>query len=174
MSENTKLNIDWKKWSRQLGKYKYLLLLIGVGVVLLLIPTSSSKGTSSAVVSNAEEDFSVEALEEQLEEILARIDGAGQVNVMLTVESGMRRIFAQDARLEQETGSLQKESETVIVSSGSGKQETVLVQQVYPQFQGALIVAEGGEDPTVRLHLTEAVAALTGLGADKISVCKGK
>lgn len=151
-----------------------MFLLIGVGVLLLLIPTSHSKENSSAVVLNTEEDFSVEALEEKLEHILAQIEGAGQVNVMLTAESGMKRIFAQDGRLEQENGSIQRESETVVISSGTGTQETVLVQQIYPRFQGALVVAEGGGDPSVRLNLTEAVAALTGLGADKISVCKGK
>ena len=151
-----------------------MFLLIGVGVLLLLVPTSHSKENSSAVVLNTEEDFSVEALEEKLEHILAQIEGAGQVNVMLTAESGMKRIFAQDGWLEQENGSIQRESETVVISSGTGTQETVLVQQIYPQFQGALVVAEGGGDPSVRLNLTEAVAALTGLGADKISVCKGK
>ena len=169
-----KFNIDLKMWSRQFSKYKYVFLLIGIGVLLLLIPTSPSRESSSKVISNTEEDFSVGALEEKLEYILAQIEGAGQVKVMLTVERGMKRIFAQDGRLEQENDSLQRESETVVISSGTGTQETVLVQQIYPQFQGALVVAEGGGDPSVRLKLTEAVAALTGLGADKISVCKGK
>ena len=174
MKENGKLNIDLKAWGRQFGKYKYVVLMIGIGVLLLLIPTSSTKESDSKVASNVEEDFSVEALEEQLEHILTRIEGAGQVSVMLTVERGMKRIFAQDGHVEQKNESLRKESETVVISSGSGTQETVLVQQIYPKFQGALIVAEGGGDPSVRLNLTEAVAALTGLGADKISVCKGK
>ena len=174
MKEKTKNNIDWKVLKQQFSRYKYVFLLIGVGVLLLLVPTSHSKENSSAVVLNTEEDFSVEALEEKLEHILAQIEGAGQVNVMLTAESGMKRIFAQDGRLEQENGSIQRESETVVISSGTGTQETVLVQQIYPRFQGALVVAEGGGDPSVRLNLTEAVAALTGLGADKISVCKGK
>ncbi len=174
MKEKIKLNLDWKMLTRQFGRYKYVLLVIGIGVLLLLVPTSTSKVSSSESTINTEEDFSVEALEEKLEHILAQIDGAGQVDVMLTVESGMKRIFAQDGRMEQESDSMQKESETVVISSGSGTQETVLVQQVYPRFQGALVVAEGGGNPTVRLNLTEAVAALTGLGADKISVCKGK
>ena len=76
--------------------------------------------------------------------------------------------------MEQDGSSVQRETQTVVVSAGSGTQETVLVQQVYPRFQGALVVATGGGDPEVRLKLTEAVAALTGLGADKISICKGK
>ena len=116
----------------------------------------------------------LEALEEKLAATLSNIQGAGQVEVMLTVESGMKRVLAQDASLEQEESAVRREAQTVIVSSGSGIQETVLLQQIYPQFQGALVVAAGGDDPAVRLMLTEAVAALTGLGSDKISICKGK
>ena len=37
----------------------------------------------------------------------------------------------------------------------------------------ALVVCPGGNDPAVKLQISEAVAALTGLGADKISICKG-
>ena len=173
MKDKWKIKIDWKAWGLQFRKYKYVFLLIVIGVLLLLIPMSS-KESDSVVVASQEEDFSVEALEEKLEHVLTRIEGAGQVNVMLTVESGMKRVFAQDGSMEQESGSVQREYETVVISRGTGTQETVLVQQIYPQFQGALVVAEGGGDPSVRLSLTEAVAALTGLGADKISVCKGK
>ena len=166
--------IDWKAVAVILGRYKYMLLVIGVGILLLLVPFSNETESEPNKTTVVEEDFSVDALENQLEEILAEIEGAGQVNVMLTVESGTKRVIAQDARMEQKSDSMQREFETVVISSGTGTQETVLIQQIYPKFQGALIVAEGGGDPSVQLKLTEAVAALTGLGADKISVCKGK
>ena len=55
------------------------------------------------------------------------------------------------------------EESTVILSTDSGE-EAVLVTQRYPTFQGALVICPGGEDPAVRLALTQAVAALTGLG----------
>ena len=42
------------------------------------------------------------------------------------------------------------------------------------KYCGAVIVAEGGEDPTVALALTRAVSAVTGLGADRITVMKMK
>lgn len=159
-----------------LGRYKYVLLVMAAGLLLLLLPTSreSGSGGEGDMVAGTEEDFSVEALEEKLSAALSRIDGAGEVLVMLTVESGTKRVLAQDATLDQEGSAVQRESQTVVVSSGSGTQETVLVQQIYPQFQGALVVASGGGDPAVRLELTRAVAALTGLGTDKISICKGK
>lgn len=158
-----------------LGRYKFVFLVLAAGAVLLLLPDGGTAGESAEPLAAAvEEDFSVEALEEKLEEALSAIDGAGEVRVVLTVESGMKRVLAQDASLEQEDGALRRETETVLVSGGSGVQDVVLVQQIYPQFQGALVVASGGGDPAIQLKLTEAVAALTGLGADKISICKGK
>ena len=63
---------------------------------------------------------------------------------------------------------------TVIISNGDRSEETVALQQLSPQYQGALVVCSGGDDPAVRLCLSDAVSALTGLGADKISICKGK
>ncbi|MGN0967866.1 MAG: stage III sporulation protein AG [Oscillospiraceae bacterium] len=175
MKEKEALLSKGKKTLGVLGRYKYVLLVMLVGALLLLLPDSkkTEKSQVQAAVSG-EEDFSVEALEEKLEEVLSEIDGAGQVQVVLTVQSGMKRVFAQDGSLEQDGSSVQRETQTVVVSAGSGTEETVLVQQIYPQFQGALVVAAGGGDPAVRLKLTEAVAALTGLGADKISICKGK
>ncbi len=163
-----------KAWDA-LGRYKYVLLVMLAGALLLMLPDwdkADAGGEQTAV--GVEEDFSVEALEEKLERTLAEIEGAGQVQVMLTVQSGMKRVLAQDGSLDQDGSAVQRETQTVVISAGSGVQETVLIQQIYPQFQGALVVADGGGDPAVRLKLTEAVAALTGLGAVKISICKGK
>lgn len=88
---------------------------------------------------------------------------------MLTVKSGMERVLARDSSVSE----TEETMETVVISTGSGKQEVVLLTQRYPTFQGALVVCEGGDDPQVKLLVTQAVAALTGLGSARISVCKG-
>lgn len=174
MKEKDAVWAQGKKMLGKLGRYKYMLLVILAGILLLLLPTTGNENTEPESDTAVEEDFSVEALEQKLADTLSEIDGAGHVRVLLTVETGMKRVFAQDGSLEQNGSAVQRETQTVVIASGSGTQETVLVQQVYPTFQGALVVATGGGDPAVRLKLTEAVAALTGLGADKISICKGK
>jgi stage III sporulation protein AG len=175
MKDRKTLTERGKKLWGALGRYKYVLLVLAAGVVLLLLPSGKDREeTSAQPASQAEEDFSVEALEEKLSDTLSQIDGAGQVQVLLTVESSMKRVLAQDTSVDQDESSIQRETETVVISAGSGTQETVLVQRIYPKFQGALVVAEGGGDPAIQLKLTQAVAALTGLGADKISICKGK
>ena len=82
----------------------------------------------------------------------AKIDGAGEVTVMLTVQDSPRKVLAED-RDQEERG---ERSETVVLSRGSSLQETVTVQEVLPRYQGALLVCPGGDDPEVRLKLTEA------------------
>ena len=57
---------------------------------------------------------------------------------------------------------------------GSGQQDVVITQQRYPLYQGAVVVCQGAGKASVRLAVTEAIAALTGLTSDKISVVKWK
>lgn len=176
--------IPWETWREKglelLKKYRYVLLILLVGVALLLWPSGGGKGeteTAPAVSGGAvQEDFSVSALEEKLSDALSRIRGAGDVTVMLTVQGGSRQVLATDEKsVRRSDGGSETQSATVVVSgasaAGSGP---VLIQQLYPRFQGALVVCSGGADAGVRLKLMEAVSALTGLGTDKISICQGK
>lgn len=160
--------------SKFLKQYKYVLIIIAAGILLLLWPSGKSKTTveSGTGLTGVEEDFSVEALEERLSKVLSRVEGAGEVSVVLTVRSGMERVLATDSREEERDRDFQLEEQTVVISTEKGE-EVVLIGQRYPTFQGALIVCPGGDDPQVRLRLTEAVSALTGLGSARITVCKG-
>ena len=151
------------------GKYRPVLLVIGLGLVLLLLPFGGEKQEPES--SQESTGFDLAETEKRLADALSRIDGAGDVTVLLTVQNGPRRVLAEDVDRD---GVNERSTQTVVLSKGSGQQETVTVQQVYPRYQGALLVCEGGDDPAVRLRLTEAVSALTGLGADKISISKGK
>ena len=79
-----------------------------------------------------------------------------------------RQVLAQDTQRGAEGDA---SSSTVTLGRGSGNQEVVPLQTLAPQFQGALVVCPGGEDPEVCLQIIQAVSALTGLGSDRISVC---
>ena len=140
-----------------LEQHRLVWLVILAGVALLLLATET-----------VQSQFDLNAMEGRLSEALSKIEGAGEVTVVLTVRDGPRQVLAQDTRTEQ------GESETVVINQGSSTQGTVTIQELYPSYQGALLVCPGGDDPTVRLKLTEATSALTGLGADKISISKGK
>ena len=158
---------------KALDRYKYVLVVIAVGIVLLLWPTGERKqNAGTAGAAGAWETFDLEELEEKLSRTLSKVEGAGEVTVTLTVKSGMEQVLASDRTTSVSERGSSVEEETVLVNTGSG-QDTVLLTRKYPTFQGALVVCQGGDSAEVRLMLTRAVSALTGLGADRITVCKG-
>lgn len=179
----------WNEWSKKLlplvEKYKYVLLVILIGIVLLCIPSKSSSTETSAAEttgSGAVTDFSLADFESQLEEALAQIDGAGKVRLVLTLKSGTEIQLAQDGQNSEKTsekeGGSEKETsqtlETIILTDGNGRQEALVTKSIFPTFQGALVVCEGGDKASVKLEVVNAVSSLTGLGADKITVVKMK
>ena len=102
------------------------------------------------------------------------MDGVGQAEVVLTLRSGPGQVLAQDTQNSVREEESESSQSTVVLSKGSGYEEPVILQQLSPQYQGALVVCSGGDDPAVRLQVVEAVSALTGLGANQIAVSKGK
>jgi len=157
-----------------LKQYKFILILILMGLVLLMLSNERESDRTSAqdFCAGVEEDFSVAALEGKLGQILSQVEGAGEVSVMLTVQSSARRIYAAD-REQSERDELREMREELVITSDGGDEEAVLIGQNYPVFQGALLVCPGGDDPGVRLQLIEALTALTGLNSNRITVCKG-
>lgn len=153
-----------------LEKYKFVLLVLLAGVILMLLPTGSSSKTGEAQSAQPALSFSLEEEEEKLRRVLAKIEGAGKLELMLTLKTGAEQVYARN----ESTGERETKSSLALSAAGSGQEETVPVKTIYPVYQGALVVCEGGDSPTVRLRITEAVSALTGLGADKIAISKMK
>ncbi|MCL2343101.1 MAG: stage III sporulation protein AG [Firmicutes bacterium] len=147
-------------------KYKYVLLVLLLGLILILVPIGGNKSPApQAQVSGGSldpPDFSLADQEARLSAALGDIAGVGQVRVLLSLKSSASRVLAQG-----KDGAL-------VVNEGSGVQAPVDVTYVYPTYLGATVVCAGADSPAVRLAVTQAVEAFTGLGADKISVIKMK
>ena len=152
-----------------LRRYRYALLIVLVGAILMGVGGSGDK-SPPANDERQEEVFDLEEMEQKLAQTLSAVSGAGRVTVMLTLKEGTRSVLAQDTRVTQD----EQTRTNVIVSRGSGGERTVQVQSVWPRYQGALVVCDGADSAGVRLELVQAVRALTGLGAENISICKRK
>ena len=164
-----------KIWDR----YKYAILVALIGAVLLLWPGEGLWGFfgSSGEAETRPLDSSpssTQTIQAEMEAILGTMEGVGQVRVMLTEESDGERQLAQDTQLRYSGSTAAPEdysrsSETVLVNGGG---EAVVTRTLHPTYRGALVVCEGGGRAEVRLAVTEAVAALTGLPTDRVTVAK--
>ena len=156
-------------------------LAILLGAILLLWPsrrvedgeeqTSEASAPDAAeAAAQASKSDQVRDLEDRLRDLLSQIDGAGRVDCVLSYATGARRQYLADTQTDASGGELRRE--TVLVETADGAQAPVVVLETWPQYRGAVIVCDGGDDPVVRLQITQAVSALTGLGADRITIAK--
>ena len=156
-------------------KYKFAALVMLIGAVLLLWPSgSSSTGKNSGQSGTAAVETA--DIQREMEDILGKIAGVGQVQVMLTLEQSGERQLAQDGELSysgspQEPEDYSRRWETVLASD-SGENVPLVTRQTYPVYRGALVVCQGGDRAEVRLAVTQAVTALTGLSADRVTVAQ--
>ena len=151
-----------EKWSLKglISKFKieYLLILV-FAVVLLIIFTGGSSNDEVKQVSTI--DNYVEALENKLSLALSKIDGAGKVSVVISVESGMQTVLATEKTTEN--GVTREEPFTV-----GGK--TVVIKETYPEITGVLIVAKGANNLSTKVAIINATAALLDIESNKIQV----
>ena len=145
------------------GKYKYPILVVLVGLGLLLLPTRETEMPSVPVETVREA-----SLEQRLEELLARIEGAGTVRVLLTEDVGRETVWQTDVQTDADS----VREDTVILEDSSRNEVGLVRRTTEPSYRGAVILCQGADAPSVRLAIVEAVRCVTGLGADQISVQK--
>ncbi len=172
----------WKeateKLKQKLGKLRYPILILLLGVILLLVPGKNRTEEVAKTVPTEKEVGDSDALsveESRLSSLLSQVEGAGQVKVMLSLSSGSETIYQTDINSTMISGDQSEthiEETTLLYDVGSGTQAPLIRKQSAPVYQGALILCQGADDPAVRLALTQAVSGLTGLGADRITVVK--
>ena len=160
--------VNWRDMAGKLGKYKIVIPVILLGLLMILWPGPSGKAPASDF---SYAPFPLREAEQSLETALGAIAGAGQVKVMLTLKTDMTLVLQEDVkqksdvRQDPQSTLTERDAKTILIGG-----QPVVVRRVYPEYRGALIVCEGGADAQVRLAVTQAVSALTGLGSDKITV----
>lgn len=155
-------------------KYRYVALVLLVGLILMLLPTEEKPAEADVQsVPLVQPEASID-LQTSLGNILSMIDGAGKVQVLLTEASGQRTLYQTDEDVTAGENTSDIRRETVIVTD-NGRNEMGLVQQIDPPvYQGAIVLCQGADSAAVRLAIVEAVSNATGLSSNKISVLKMK
>ena len=149
-------------------KFRAALIVILAGILLMAIPAGKEKPEPE------KQQPAVQAprLEEQLAQFLTGLAGAGKVKVLLTEDAGPQNVYVFDEDKNTGSGTLKR---TTVVVSDRSRGETGLIRQITaPRYRGAVILCQGADSAGVRLNITEAVASVTGLSTDKITVLKMK
>ena len=154
---------------RKIKKDKWLIiLLVGLLLVVIAMPVSDIK-------SDQTRD---EQQMQKVENALAKVEGVGNVKVMITLASSSEKVVEKDQEMTSEVqegengGKNTSSSETAVYANGNGEETPYVKQELSPRIEGVLVIAEGGDNAVVIENITEAVQALFGVDTHKIKVMK--
>ena len=153
-------------------KYRYVLLVLLLGIGLMAVPGKKEKEAQNSPVPTVEKTDTDQT--QSLIEILSHLRGAGKVKVLLTYAAGEKTVYQTDEDSATAEENSTNRRETVIITDADRTERGLVTQILPPEYQGAIVVCEGADDPSVRLAIVEAVANATGLSSDRISVLKMK
>ena len=165
--------MDLPKLKKNLGliiqKYKFVLLILCVGLIFILLPTENQSNSNIIIPEQVIEPEHI--LENELASILSRISGAGRVEVLLATETSGKTDYQMNT---DSSGSSGQRITTVTVTDSERNEEGLVIKVNAPTYRGAIIVCDGADDPAVHLSIIGAVSNITGLRSDQISVLKMK
>jgi len=184
--------MDIKSFLRNISPEKKVsaLVIMGIaGIVMIFISNciqtsdNSQKAEESVVPENfiSAKEYK-QQLETELSDIISSIEGAGNVKIMITMESGTEDIYAVEKnvteRRQSKNDDALNDSETeykegqvyVVIKNKSGSEQAVLLKQVMPKIRGVLVVCDGGGDPVTKEKITQAVSGVLNISSGKVYV----
>lgn len=187
--------IDLEKLRHMRKDQLLIFFLVGVLLLVIALPSGTKEKEKDsrhseidgeeAVGTQAEEQDYARYLERRLEETLSQLDGAGNVRVMVTLQSSAQKIVEKDTQgerdaiTEEDSQGGRRTSEntshqetTVYEGMGEKSQEPYVSKELTPRVEGVVVLAEGGENALVKRNITEAIQALFGIDTHKIRIIK--
>ena len=167
-----------------------ILVLAGIFILIIALPTDTKekKQAEEAKENISKENNTMEAskdeIERKLEDILEKIDGAGDVKVMITYQDSGTQVVEKDKNTSENsleesdsTGGVrstkeQQLQESTVYEEADAGNTPFVSKELLPKVEGILIVASGGDNQKVKQNISEAVLALFQVEAHRIKIVK--
>lgn len=184
---------------KEIGLPKLIMLgMVGVLLIILSFPNvfqakdkdlnqtntniSASTQNDSNTTSHDGNKYVVE-LENKLKTVLKKVSGIGDVEVMIHLKASKEQITLKDSPYTQESlneidgeggsrtnSSVKREESTVMVTAEDGSVVPYIIQELEPEVEGVIVVAQGGDDPKIKTDIIDAVVVIFDVPIHKVKV----
>ncbi len=185
---------------KELGLPKLAMIFVaGILLILLSVPNifgkeeaknktadiSSQLPQKETNTTSYDSNTYITEMEEKLESILRKVNGIGDVEVMITLKASKEQVALKDSpytkeglnEVDGEGGSrsdnnFRREDSTVLITNEDGKTVPYIVQEYEPKVEGVVVIAEGGDDVRIIMDIMEAAEVLFDVPVHKVKVMK--
>lgn len=166
-----------------------------LGMVLIMVSSffggskESRSSPASAAAAGAEtKTAAVYAgeVEQKLLNLIGEIEGVGELRVLVTIENGYEKVYAQSGKSSQNSESVydaegkpsrvqqnqNEEHAYVFVENSGSKREALLITQIEPKIKGVVVVCQGADNLVVQERVISAVTTALGISSNRVCVLK--
>lgn len=173
-------------------KYRKIIIFAGLaGIALIYISGLFTSDKTASQTSSSKPAVTAQAYETRLEnnltDIITKIQGAGNAKVMITLEQTAKYVYATEEKesgqtaLNQSDGAATKnetesssEKTYLLVKNEDGSETALAVTEIQPVIKGVVIVCDGGDNPAVQQNIINAVTTALHVTSVRVCVLKAK
>ena len=144
---------------------------------------TTAENVDNTTISNEADKKSYEENQKiDLKNILKKMDGVGDVEVMMSFENGEQKVPAYDKNTQKSTteetdnqggkrvNNQNTDGENVVMTTSDGNNEPFILTTYKPKINGVIILAEGATNSKIKYEIEQAVSKLYNLSLDKVNV----
>ncbi|MBQ9859299.1 MAG: hypothetical protein IJO76_01300 [Clostridia bacterium] len=161
-------------WRRLTVKDSHVRLWVFLGVAgILLIGISewfprekpqAAEPAATPTVTQVEQ-----ALEQRISRFLSTVEGVGECQVLVTLESDARAVYAAVTETEAGTDGSSSSEEILVVATETGP-TGLLLTTLQPAVKGVAVVCRGGGDPAIQQRVAELVSTAFHISSRRVYV----
>lgn len=163
------------------NKAKILVIIAIAGLALILISDLIKPAENKQQDNVKIDEMSVNTdeyklqIQKELKNILSKISGVGNVDVMMTIEGSTEYVFAEEFTTKSDSGvdtnSQDYSNKYVTIDKGTTN-EALIKKILKPQVAGVIIVCDGGNNPQIIEKIYQAASSVLNISSSKICIAK--
>lgn len=166
----------------RIKKVKHIEIYLAVGLAVIIgciyfmcIPVSkSNENNQQTQVDNVSANFQssgeyIDYLENKLESVITRVKGAGDTDVILTLEKGFEYIYATEEETKTTSNGTNITSSSIVMVDG----KPVIQEEIYPIIKGVLVIAKGADNIDVKMNIISIIQTVIDIDNSKINIMAG-
>lgn len=174
-AEKPKRNLpDWLQRIKNIKHIEIIAVLIVIAIIVVAYTyTVKGKNVTDTVGTNETETLTAE-----LTNILKKIDGVGDVEILILYNGGKQLEIASKTEKHTDvevngdrTTTTTNESSVPVIVDGD---KPLIIGEKRAVIDGVIVVADGGGDNTIKVQIMQALSKLLKIDFDKVQVFKAK
>lgn len=173
--EKTKRNLpDWLQRIKNIKHIEIIAVLIVIAIIIVAY-TYTVKGKNVTETNSPSE---TETLTAELTNILKKIDGVGDVEILILYNGGKQLEIASKTEKHTDvevngdrTTTTTNESSVPVIVDGD---KPLIIGEKRAVIDGVIVVADGGGNNNIKVQIMQALSKLLKIDFDKVQVFKAK